>query len=154
MAYLGAFEPKAEQIQSLRGFFLALAGETTLSTVLFLASAPVVLLVARRAYRGAPSRDVAFSAIVVSGLLVNPHLYVYDLVVLLVPLALLTGWLVTTPARNRAVRHVAWATLLIYWLPLVAPALGLVRVQLMAPAMLWLLWLLRQASRTPATAGR
>ena len=126
MAYLGAFEPKAEQIQSLRGFFLTLAGETTLSTVLFLVSAPVVLLLARRAYRGAPSCDVAFSAIVVSGLLVNPHLYVYDLVVLLVPLALLTGWLVTTPARNRAVRHVAWATLLVYWLP-PWPCLGMLR---------------------------
>jgi hypothetical protein len=67
---------------------------------------------------------------------------------------LVTGWLASTPLSSRAVRHVGLAVLLLYWLPLVAPALGLLHVQLMAPAMLWLLWLLRQVSRTPATAGR
>jgi len=154
LAHPDAFEPKAEQIQSLRGFLLALGGDSATTTVLFVAGIVAVLLLARQAARRAPTPDVAFAVIVVTGLLVNPHLYVYDLVVLLVPLALVTGWLASTPLSSRAVRHVGLAVLLLYWLPLVAPALGLLHVQLMAPAMLWLLWLLRQVSRTPATAGR
>lgn len=154
LAHPGAFEPKAEQIQSLRGFFLALGGDSALTTVLFVAGVVAVLLVARQAARRAPTPDVAFAVVVVAGLLANPHLYVYDLVVMLVPLALVTGWLATTPLTSRAMRQVGWAVLLLYWLPLVAPALGLLHVQLMAPAMVWLLWLLGQVSRTPATAGR
>ena len=111
-------------------------------------------MLARAAVRRAASPHLAFAAIVVAGLLVNPHLYVYDLVVLIVPLALVTGWLVTTPDRAAACVRLAWAALLIYWLPLVAPALGLLHVQLMAPAMVWLVWSLRAAARTPSTVDR
>jgi len=37
LAHPGAFEPKAEQIQSLRGFLLALGGDSATTTVLFVA---------------------------------------------------------------------------------------------------------------------
>ena len=77
LAHPGAFEPKAEQIQSLRGFFLALGGDSALTTVLFVAGVVAVLLVARQAARRAPTPDVAFAVVVVAGLLANPHLYVY-----------------------------------------------------------------------------
>jgi hypothetical protein len=44
--------------------------------------------------------------------------------------------------------------LVIYWLPLVAAGLGLLHLQLMAPAMVWLVWSLREAARTPSIVGR
>ena len=154
LAHPASFEPKPEQIQSLRGFFLAFGGETIVTTVLFLAAAIAILLLARQVIRRTSSPGLAFSAIVLAGLLVNPHLYVYDLVLLLVPLALVTEWLLSTPVTDPAVRQTGWAVLVLYWLPLVAAGLGLLHVQLMAPAMVWLLWSLRAAARTPSTADR
>jgi hypothetical protein len=153
LAHPGAFEPKSEQIQSLRGFLLAIGGESVFTTILFVAAAIGVLIVARDLRRRAPTPHLSFAIIAVAGLLVNPHLYSYDLVILLVPLALVTGWLASTP-MSAATRQTRWAVLLLYWLPLVAPALGLLRVQLTAPAMVWLLWSLRQAVPTPAIARR
>ena len=154
LAHPASFEPKPEQIQSLRGFFLALGGESLVTNGLFLVAAVAVLMLARAAVRRAASPHLAFAAIVVAGLLVDPHLYVYDLVLLIVPLALVTNWLITSPTADRGARQAARAVLVIYWLPLVAAGLGLLHLQLMAPAMVWLVWSLREAARTPSTVGR
>ncbi len=152
LANPGAFEPKADQIQSLRGFFLALGGHNLLTTALFLAASAIVLLLAARAVRRAATSDLTFAIVVMAGLLVNPHLYPYDLVVLLVPLALTLSWLGSASVEERTIRRIGGALLIVYWLPLVAPALGVVHVQLMAPAMTWLLWTLYRDARAQPTA--
>jgi hypothetical protein len=152
LANPGAFEPKADQIQSLRGFFLALGGDNLITTALFLAASAIVLLLAARAVRRAATSDLTFAIVVMAGLLVNPHLYPYDLVVLLVPLALTLSWLGSASVDERTIRRIGGALLIAYWLPLVAPALGVVHVQLMAPAMTWLLWTLYRDARAQPTA--
>ena len=91
---------------------------------------------------------------IVAGALLNPHLYVYDLVVLVLPLGLICAWLLEECADNRRHPPVALAARGLYWLPLVAPVLGHLHVQLTAPAMMWLLWAMGSAVRARPTARR
>jgi alpha-1,2-mannosyltransferase len=147
-----AFEPKAEQLQGLRGLLTSL-GDGTAGLVAFLALTGLVFFVAVRALRRIDSQDLRFAVVVITGALVNPHLYVYDLVVLVMPLGVIAGWLVEESLQGR--RHVgaAAATRLLYWLPLVAPVLGLLKLQFTAPVMLWLLWELGAGVRRRSTVS-
>jgi glycosyl transferase family 87 len=149
LANPGAFEPKAEQIQSLRGFFVALGGDNVFTVALFLIATAAVCWVAARATRRSATPHQSFAIVVLAGLLVNPHLYVYDLVLLVLPLAVATARVLDAPIVDSRVRRLGVAAYTTYWLPLVAPALGLLHVQLMAPAMLWLLWMLRPVDQEP-----
>ena len=153
LAHPAAFEPKAEQIQSLRGFFLALGGDGAITLVLFLIAAMAVCVLAVRAARRTVSPHQSFAIVVLAGLLVNPHLYVYDLVLLVLPLAIASARVLDAPVPDSHTRRLGVAAYTTYWLPLVAPALGLLHVQLMAPAMLWLLWMLSRVDPVRPTAG-
>ena len=51
-------------------------------------------------WRGTRSPDLRMASLVLASVLVNPHLYVYDLVVLAVPLALAAAWAI----QNRGSR--------------------------------------------------
>jgi alpha-1,2-mannosyltransferase len=147
-----AFEPKAEQIQSLRGL-MAISASGVVATAATLVASAAVIALAARAVRRADSADIRFAAVVLAGALVNPHLYVYDLVILIVPLALIAGWLVAEFAAGRRRAGAAVGVRLLYWLPLVAPVLGLLRIQLMAPAMAWVLWTLGSNGRARPTGN-
>jgi hypothetical protein len=146
-----AFEPKAEQIQSLRGFVLSIIGGGPGATALVLAASIALLVIAARAVNRAASSDLRYAVVVLAGALLNPHLYTYDLVVLIVPLGIIGGWLFEELASGRRHPGPAMAVRLLYWLPLLAPVLGLLKVQLMAPTMAALLWLLGARVRTRST---
>jgi Glycosyltransferase family 87 len=147
------FEPKLGQMQSVRGFFELSLGPGLAATALFAAAAVLVLALGRRIVIRCPDREVVFSTLVASGLLLDPHLYAYDLVVLAVPLGLLAGWVVDAQPIDRA-RPVARAAWLLYWVPLVAPLSAAVRIQVATPAMVWLLWTLLRAAAAPAIGSR
>ena len=75
----------------------------------------------------------------------NPHLYVYDLVLLAVPLAVLASWLASHP--EVAARPTAPLAYALVWLPLIGPLAAITQVQLTAPAMMGLLWALGRTRR-------
>jgi hypothetical protein len=137
-----AFEPRPQQIQSLRGFVWLVAGDGTLATVLTILLAVVVLLVAARAVRHSRASQMKFEIAVLAGTILNPHAYVYDLVLLVVPLGAICAWWFTRTTVYTYDRAVATLARTVFWLPLVAPILGMLRLQLTAPAMLALLWAL------------
>jgi len=136
----GAFEPKIWAMHSLRGFFELLIGRTPLATASWLLSAGAVVWLARRAWRRQGSPAVKYALICVLGLLLNPHLYVYDLVLMAVPLACLAAWLIGQ--RGQRDLRVQWLTYALVWLPLLGPLAAVTRVQLTSLALVGLLWLL------------
>ncbi len=102
----------------------------------------LTLFLASRAIRATRDRRIAFSAVIVAGLLIDPHLYGYDLVILTVPLALIAD--VYRTERGGAA-PLAYA---LFWAPLVGPFAALTHVQLTSPLALAWLWRLGQDAPT------
>jgi hypothetical protein len=148
-----AFEPKPQQIQSLRGFVWTVAGDGVVATALTILLAIVVVLVAARAMSHPRVSQMKFEVALLAGMLLNPHAYVYDLVILVLPLAAIAGWWFAKTDADASDRVVAALAHAIFWLPLIAPALGMFRLQLTAPAMLALLWALSSGARARPIAG-
>lgn len=134
----GQFEPKVWAMHSLRGALELVLGQTRLATALWLLGAAGVVWLARRAWPRHQSPDVRFALICLAGLLLNPHLYIYDLVLMAVPLACLAAWLVD---RNNPIDvPVQYLACSLVWLPLLGPLAAITHVQLTSPALIALLW--------------
>jgi hypothetical protein len=142
--HIGSFEPKLWAMHSLRGVVLLLAGHSPVTTGIWIALVVVAGVLARRASASGAAPEITFVAICLLGLLANPHLYVYDLVLLAVPLAVLASWLASRP--EVAAGPTAPLAYVLVWLPLIGPLSAITHVQLTAPAMMGLLWAL---GRTP-----
>jgi hypothetical protein len=162
------FEPKLWQMHSLRGAFELVTGHTTLTTVLWIGSVVAVLWLVWRVHRRIDERRLQYAAAVIAGLLINPHLYVYDLVVLAVPLCLIASWFVDSrlnvglpnvgrTSRSAFDRSVPMTAFALFWAPLVGPFAAVTHVQLTSPLLVFLLWQivwLSAAASTPSTADR
>lgn len=142
-----AFEPKLWQTHGLRGFFTLLLGSGPIALVAYQLAAVGVFVLVGLVWIRQRSPEIRYAAMVIAGLLINPHLYVYDLVVLLVPLALVMRWAMDRSASGA--RALVWIAYSLYWLPLLAPLAAVTHVQLTAPAMVALLLTLRAAPALP-----
>ena len=147
-----AFEPKPWQMHNLKGFWLLLLGESQAATGVWLLSAAavtgVILLIAYRTR----SADLRTAVVVIGTVLLNPHLYIYDLVILMVAIAALARWLLDTPRAPeapaiRVLLHLLW------WAPLIGPLSRLTHLQVtpvLLATMLLVLW--RAVSETAVPA--
>ena len=134
------FEQKLWAMHGLRSAFDLLLGQTRLATACWSLGAAGVVWLGRRAWSRHESPDVRFAVICLVGLLLNPHLYIYDLVLLAVPLACLAAWLVERhDPGDSTVQYLVCA---LVWLPLLGPLAAITHVQLTSPAMIALLWCL------------
>lgn len=132
------FEPKIWAMHSLRGAIELALGQSRLATVCWLLGVATVIWLARRAWTRHQSCHVRFALICFTGLLLNPHLYVYDLVLLAVPLACLAAWLLQrNDPLDVPVQYLAYSLI---WLPLLAPLAAITHIQLTAPTLTVLLW--------------
>jgi Glycosyltransferase family 87 len=137
-----AFEPKPWQLHSLKGAIALVVDRPLYASILWGLCVALTLLLASRAIRATRDRRIAFSAVIVAGLLIDPHLYGYDLVILTVPLALIAD--VYRTERGGAA-PLAYA---LFWAPLVGPFAALTHVQLTSPLALAWLWRLGQDAPT------
>lgn len=152
MASASRFEPKLHAMHSLRGALELLVGQNPLATGLWVLACLGVVWRARRAWRAHASRTWRFAVLGLAGILLNPHLYVYDLVLLAVPLGCLAAWLLQEGADPPAAPGLAY---LLVWLPLLGPLAAITHVQLTSPAMAALLWVLGAShGRTATTQDR
>lgn len=141
------------QMHSLRSFWTLLIpqpevafGFYVLSSILAIAMAALVWrsvwkFVWRSVWRSSTPLTIRFSALTLAAVLVNPHLFVYDLLVLAPVLLLLADWTLTNPPPASS------ATLLLflylaYVLPLFGPLSRWTHVQLSVPVLAVLLWTL------------
>lgn len=133
-----AFEPKVWAMHGLRGAIELLVGQGRLATGLWAAGGLGVLWLARRAWSRHQAPEVRFAVLVLAALVLNPHLYVYDLTLMAVPLGCIAAWLL---GKGPGADHrVAWMTYALVWLPLVGPLAAYTRLQLTPAIAIGVLW--------------
>lgn len=138
MARPEAFEPKTWAMHGLRAALELPLGRGTLARTLWVAGVLGTFWLARRAWQAHASTEARFAVICFAGLVINPHIYVYDLVLMAVPLACLAAWLLERDLPEDA--PVAWTAYALVWLPLLGPAAQFTLVQPTPFVILALLW--------------
>jgi alpha-1,2-mannosyltransferase len=118
--------------------------------MLYVLSSLGAVLLATAVWKSSSSLAIRFSAPLLAAVLVNPHIYIYDLLVLAIPLMLLTDWVVRN-ADHPFAPTVASLLYLIFILPLFGPVSRWTHLQLSVPvfaAMLAVLWRISAMPRT------
>ena len=149
----------AAQMHSLRSFWWLLIPWPAAVSALYGLSAFAVLVLAVSCWKSSGPLALRFPALILAAILVNPHLFVYDLLVLAPALLLLADWALQNLQHpgSPALRVLLYLT---YLLPLFGPLALWTHVQLSVPALvaiLWLLWhILKEDARvhlSPAAAA-
>jgi hypothetical protein len=140
-------EPRAGD--SLRGFFKVFVASPSAATVLYVAACCAVLAIGAAVWRSAARFEHRASAVVLATILISPHAFAYDLI-LLAPVFLLTAnWLAEEPTGTRT-RIVAWTLCALFVAPLLAAVPAPLRLQFSVTAMAALLVVFWQGQRLPA----
>jgi len=153
--WIGSIELSLAPIQmhSLRSFWSLLVPWPQAAFLLYLGSSIAVVSMAAATWKSSSPLALRFAALTLAAALVNPHLFVYDLLALAPALLLVVDWTLS----NR--RHISSGPLfllsyLAFILPLLGPLSRWTHVQLSVPifaALLWTLW--RQSAEVTAPNG-
>ena len=145
---LPLLEPKLYQTHSLRTFWSMLVPGEVSPLGPYILSAMVVLAFTIACWtRGSGSLPLRYSSLLLTSVLVAPHLTVYDLVILAPAFILLADWLVGQP-RTPSTRWLGTLLYLVYMLPLLGPFARWTHVQLSVVAMAATVYLIWSLSRT------
>jgi len=140
---------KPEQMHSLRAFWSLLIPWQIPALVAYGLTAMAIIAVAARAWRRVSDPSLRFAVLSLATVLAAPHLYVYDLVILM-PTWI---WLVEWSVRRRHTASVGRLLYAGYLAPLAAPLVGLIHVQLstlcLAGLLVAVMW---HAKASPALA--
>lgn len=147
------FEPKPWQMHNLKGFWHLLTGSNVVSSALWGFSSMAVVGALVYIWRGSRSTDLRMGALVVATVLINPHLYVYDLVVLAVVFGALGRWALESPGSVWSQQVLALLHLL-WWVPLIGALAALTRVQLTSIVLVALMATIVAAVRSEAARER
>lgn len=146
-------EPRPYQTHCLRTFWSMMVPWESVSSVLYVMSAVVVLGLTIGAWRRASPLALRYSALLLATVLVAPHLTVYDLVILAPALLLLADWLLARPLTATTGR-MGTLLYLIYILPLVGPLARWAHIQLSVVAMSALMYVVWGVWRVSGSADR
>ena len=93
--WLGISEigPAHIQMHSLRSFFTLLIPWPDISLAFYVVSSMAAIAIAAVVWKSSTALAVRFSALILASVLVNPHLFIYDLLVLVPALLLLVDWM-------------------------------------------------------------
>jgi hypothetical protein len=139
------------QMHSLRSFWALLIPSPAAVWVLYIATAIGVIAVAAAIWRSSSFLTLRFSSLLLAAVLVNPHLYIYDLLAFVPALLLMADWAVS----HRQHPWIAELRVLLYLsflLPLLGPISRWTHIQLSVVAFSALLCLLCRIS-SPAISG-
>jgi hypothetical protein len=137
------------QMHSLHSFWEMLVPWRSGVWALYLLSSLAVIAIAVAVWKSSSSLAVRFSALILAAVLVNPHIYIYDLLGLAIPLLLLTDW-VLNHGDDPFAPTVAVLLYLSFLLPLFGPVSRWTHLQLSVPvfvALLAVLWRLSEMRR-------
>lgn len=136
------------QMHSLRSFWTLLVPWPQGVWVLYILSSLAVIAMATAVWKSSSPVALRFSALVLAAVLVNPHLYIYDLLALAPALLLLTDWVLNNPQHplSPALRGLLY---LAFLLPLFGPLSRWTHMQLSVPAFTVLLYVLWRVSCSP-----
>jgi arabinofuranan 3-O-arabinosyltransferase len=146
---LAELAPSPIQMHSLRSFWTLLIPWPGLSLALYLLSSVAAIAIAATIWKSSADLPLRFTALTLAAVLVNPHLFVYDLLVLAPALLLLADWMLSH-ADHRNTAALSLLAYLAYVLPLFGPLSRWTHIQLSIPAFAGLLCFLWLDSRTPS----
>jgi hypothetical protein len=126
------------QMHSLQSFWILLVPWPIASGFLYLLCSVAVLYIATKAWKSAGPLALRFSALLLATVLVNPHLYVYDLLALTPMFFLTTDWILQHPEHTWS-QGIKLFLYLAFLLPLFGPLAILTHVQLSVIALTGLL---------------
>jgi hypothetical protein len=140
------------QMHSLRAFWVLLLPWPPGVWLLYLLSSLAVIAMAAVIWKSSAPLTLRFSALLLAAVLVNPHLYIYDLLALAPALMLLADWAINH-ADISSTPALCVLMYLAFVLPLFGPLSRWTHLQLSVVAfgaLLWLLWRLVHTSfKTP-----
>jgi hypothetical protein len=135
------------QMHSLRSFWSLLIPWPHAALILYVLSSIAVIGIGALVWKSAAPLALRFSALTLTAVLANPHLFVYDLLVLAPVLLLLTDWTLTITSFPSA-STLRLFLYLAFVLPLFGPLAQWTHFQLSVPAFVALLWMLYRNSDT------
>lgn len=136
------------QMHSLRSFWTLLIPSPQLALVLYILCSIVTVILAAAVWESSAPLSLRFSALTLAAVLVNPHLFVYDLLVLAPALLLLADWTLSN-LQHPSAPTLRLLTYLAFVLPLFGPLSRWTHLQLSVPVFAALLWLLFRDFITP-----
>ena len=153
--WIGAAELNLAPIQmhSLRSFWTLVIPWPHAALAIYILSSVFVVAMTAAVWKSSSPLALRFSALTLAAVLVNAHLFVYDLLVLAPVLLLLVDWTLANP-QNPHSNALQLLCYLAFVLPLFGPLSRWTHVQLSVPvfvALLWIFW--RQSANLAATPG-
>ncbi len=149
---LPLLEPKLYQTHCLRTFWTMLVPWPSASLTLYVISALVVAGLTVASWRSRMPLSLRYSALLLSTVLLAPHLTVYDLVILAPAFLLLSDWIATQP--DNATPHLKLLLYLAFALPLLGPLARWTHLQLSVPVMAALLFEIGTTGRKLVSLAR
>jgi alpha-1,2-mannosyltransferase len=146
-AVLPLLEPKIYQTHSLRTFWTILLPWLPASIILYIVSAVLVSWLTVVCWKSKLPLSLRYSALLLSSVLLAPHLTVYDLVILAPVFLLLSAWILANTSTTTA-SPLAILLYLAFVLPLIGPLAQWTHFQLSVPVIAALLYEIWRISRT------
>jgi hypothetical protein len=128
-------EPDAWRMHSLRALTRLLpspAGE-----LVWLVASVLLIRLAVKVWRSSAPLGPRFGLVILATTLINPHLFGYDAVVLVLPFIWLGAWV---EEKRPSIRHAYWQSLYFLSVLLLFPSALLLHLQLSVVLMVWLFW--------------
>jgi len=141
------------QMHSLRTFWVLLIPWPRGVWALYALSSLAVIGMAAAVWKSSSPPALRFSALTLAAVLVNPHIYIYDLLVLAPVLLLVVDWSVSNLHRQSATKLLG-LSYLAFILPLLGPLSRWTHVQVSVPVFVALLWTLWRQSADVRLANR
>ena len=138
------------QMHSLRSFWELLIPWPPMVSALYILTSVAVIATAAAIWKSPSPLALRFSALVLAAVLVNPHLYIYDLLALAPALLLLADWALANPDFSNPK-----LTLLLYLaflLPMFGPLSRWTHLQLSVPIFAALLWTIARPTPRPLSS--
>lgn len=134
------------QMHSLRAFWMLLVPSPGIAFTLYALTAIVTIAIATVIWKSSASLAIRFSALTTAAVLVNPHLFIYDLLVLVPVLLVLAGWAMAQ-IDHRSTGSIQLLLYLAVLLPLFGPLAKWIHVQLSVIVFALLMLSLRKATK-------
>jgi Glycosyltransferase family 87 len=134
-----SIESSLADAHCLRTFWDMLLPWPNVSLALYAITAAFVLAIATLTWKSTAQFSLRFSSLLLATILVSPHLYVYDLLILAPAFFLLTNWLLDHPAHPRS-GQLMLLLYLAYLSTLAAPITKFTHVQLSVPIFVAIQW--------------
>ena len=139
------------QMHSLYSFWELLLPWPRGVWITYLLSVIIVIALATSIWKSATSTALRFSALLLAAVLVNPHIYIYDLLALAPMFPLLADWSIEN-ANHPATPALRILLYLAFLLPLFGPLARWTHVQLSVVVFVALLWTIYRTGHQPEAA--